>query len=730
MPAAVFHRPLLVLLGMFLIVTVGCETLSESSDPTPTASSEPVQTAPDTTHMDTRLTRLHALHAQLMAAPDSIRRGALLDQAMAELAAVLSEDPAVIQNNEVHKLYSGLTAEYRRYHRYDDVPTDSIDGAQGRIFDTRAGLFATLNAMDGPLLEEVMTPPEAEAPQTTVPLTMNRLVRQSTAYLQREPDKHVNRWLSRAQTYFPMVEHILADEGVPDELKYLAMVESGLNPRARSWASAVGMWQFMAATGRQYGLTVNPWVDERRDPEKATRAAAQHLRDLYERFEDWHLALAAYNCGGGCVSRALRRSGPENTTFWDIYRYLPRETRGYVPMFIATTRIATTPEAYGITPPPPHSAPEYAYDYVSVRGMLTLSDVADLADTTPDVIRALNPELRRNSLPASKNDYPLRIPMGSYETFARGYAALPDSKKRVVTAYRVRSGDTLSEIAERFGTSTRQLRRTNGIRGSVIRVGQQLVVPVADYQRAVATAAPEQPMRIRYSGRTIIEPLEPVTVADRSETETTSQTPVRTARLDERSSASTETKSTPPEATASDSEEPSSSETASTESTTRQTASAQPRTYRVRSGDTLSEIATRFGVSLQNLRRWNGLATTRITVGQTLRLTPTELASSTDDGSVTYRVRSGDTLERIANLFAVSIQELKQWNDLSSSRIYAGQRLQIRDGSAPRVHVVQRGDTLGRIARSYGTTVQRLRALNSLRNSRIYPGQKLRVASE
>jgi membrane-bound lytic murein transglycosylase D len=219
------------------------------------------------------------------------------------------------------------------------------------------------------------------------------------------------------------------------------------------------MWQFMGPTGRQYGLSANPWVDERRDPEKATRAAARHLNDLYERFEDWHLALAAYNCGGGCVSRAIRRSGGGDTSFWDIYRHLPRETRGYVPMFIASTRIASNPSAYGIEPPPANSAPEYAYDYVHVRGMLTLRDVADLAGTTPDVIRALNPELRRNTLPPSKAMYPLRIPLGSYEAFAQGYADLPESMKRVVTAYTVRSGVSWTHRVPRVLSPTALLPR-------------------------------------------------------------------------------------------------------------------------------------------------------------------------------------------------------------------------------------------------------------------------------
>jgi membrane-bound lytic murein transglycosylase D len=371
-------------------------------------------------------------------------------------------------------------------------------------------------------------------------------------------------------------------------MKYLAMAESGLNPRARSWAGAVGMWQFMPATGRRYGLSVNAWVDERRDPEKATRAAARHLRDLYEQFDDWQLAMAAFNCGAGCVRRAVRRADAEDPTYWDAYDYLPRETRGYVPMFIAAAHIMQNPDAYGFDPAPPTSA--FSYDYVAVHGsMLSLTTLAQLAGTEPDVLRSLNPELRRGRIPPSRDRYHLRIPVGTYPRFVWNYADLPDRRKQPATTYAVRSGDTLSEIAQRFGTSTGVLQRLNDLNGTLIRQGQRLVVPVRDYEGALTTEAQEdQPMRVQYGTSPPVRPLDPI--------DTT--TDVRTSEAESGQTLASTT------GAGTDSEP--SDEVSSV--------------YRVQRGDTLGGIARRFGVSVRQLRAWNDLNGSRIYPGQRLQI--------------------------------------------------------------------------------------------------------------
>ena len=258
-----------------------------------------------------------------------------------------------------------------------------------------------------------------------------RRLKNSMVFLLTDPDRHINNWLNRSDTYFPMVEQIFKEEGVPDELKYLAMVESGLNPNARSWASAVGMWQFIRATGSAYDLNINGWVDERRNPEKATRAAARHLKDLHRMFGDWQLALAGYNYSPGKLRRHIRRAEARlgrKATYWDVYNNLPRETRNYVPMFIATSIIASNPAEFGLeqyTPGRP-----YEFDYVPVFGMLTLNEIAQMSGTDVATIKALNPEIRGSSLPPTRSAYYVRLPLYSYDTFASNYATLPASNKK------------------------------------------------------------------------------------------------------------------------------------------------------------------------------------------------------------------------------------------------------------------------------------------------------------
>jgi membrane-bound lytic murein transglycosylase D len=655
--------------------------------------------------MDPRVQRLFNLEARILAAQQDWERGPLLDQAMAEVATLLDREPTLIQDPDFREVYRGLAAEYRHYHDY--APSDTLQTARGSIFAVRAELFSTLEDVDGPLIEDVMPP--RKAPETAIPMTDNRLVQQSIRFLQREPEKHYIQWQRRAGTYFPMIEHVLEEENVPEELKYLAMIESGLNPRARSWASAVGMWQFMAATGRSYGLSVNAWVDERRDPEKATRAAARHLRDLHDRFGDWHLALAAYNCGGGCVARAVRRSGKRNPSYWDVYYDLPRETRGYVPMFIAAALTSSKPGAYDLPTVEPDAA--YAYDYVAVRGsMLSLSEIADLAGTNTSVIRALNPELRRNTLPPSKGKYFLRIPLGTYQRFAAAYAQLPDESKRPATTYTVRSGDTISELASRYGTSPSTLRRINGLRGSMIRVGQRLTVPVANYDSALDEAvADAEAMRVQYEAAYPIQALE----APEGSGADASSSPFRTASYD-----------------ASSSEESGSEETArSTEPAAEpEPAPRRPETYRVRRGDTLIEIADRFDLWVRDVRKWNGISGNHLSVGQLIRLQAPEGGSASAEAT-TYRVRRGDTIGEIAQRYGVSTRDVMAWNGLSSSTIRPGQQITIYSGAnGPRTHVVQRGQNLSVIAQVHGITVQQLRRWNDLSSSNIYPGQRLVVS--
>ncbi len=644
-----------------------------------------------------RISRLYRYQSDLLMAQvegDSERAETLLDVAMTELATLLQQ-PHIMDHPRFRELYRTLVVEHERYYG----PSDTLTLPYGDIFPLRADMFALLNDVDEPLLENVNLF-KLRPVATTVPLTMNRLVESTISYLLKNPERHLTNWLSRAETYFPMVEQIFAEEGIPDELKYLGMIESGLNPRARSWARAVGMWQFISATGRTYGLQVDAWVDERRDPERATRAAARHLRDLYEQYGDWHIALAGYNCSPRCIQRAIRRAEARTghrPTYWDMYPYLPRETRNYVPMFIATALIASNPEAFDLKPSRP--GPRYAYEYVPVRGALRLSTVADLTGTDVETIRALNPALRRTSLPPSAEPYYLRIPLGTYEQFVEGYEKLPDEAKLPPGEYIVRRGDTLGKIARQYGLSVSRLMRDNDLRSTRLSIGQRLVVPVPRYDSALPSLAEAQKTTVDYGTRRLRPLSASAPLAEAPAPVVRTSMPVRTK--------------TPP--------------APDTRTDTRVV-------HRVQRGETLGKIAENYGVSVRDVQGWNNLRGTRIKAGQRLTIyagtTPesTPKEDETEPQKITYKVRSGDTLSEIAEKYGVSTGKLRQWNGLRGSRIRAGQRLTIYppEGNV-QSHIVRRGDTLDEIARKYGVSIQDLKTWNSLRSSTIHPGQELTV---
>lgn len=654
------------------------------------------------------LAGLYDLQSQILRARASSDQQALDDvlaEAMAGLGKLIQYD-YLRNDTRVQDAYRVLVSEYEVTYG----PSDSTLVAFGDIYDIRDDIFAALDSVKDPLLEDVMSR-QFQPAITTVPMPMNRLVESSIKYLLKEPDKHLNHWLSRSETYLPMVETIFAEVGVPDELKYLAMIESGLNPRARSWARAVGMWQFIAATGKYYGLEVNSWVDDRMDPEKATRAAALHLKDLYARYGDWHTALAGYNCSPRCIKRAINRAksnGHPNPSYWDMYPYLPRETRGYVPMFVAASLIASNPEAFDV--PPVKPGPAYEYQLVPVQGMLSLAELAKMASSDEATLKALNPNLRRGSLPPSTGVFYLRIPVGSFDAFVATYEALPESAKKPSGEYIVRSGDTLGKIGGDYGVSVSKLMQRNGLKSTRIAIGQRLVVPVSDYSMlASSTAMASADGAIVEYGRRANRPI-------------VSAREIPAAPVAQASPRIVQASST----TASNGN--SSTSSASSTSST----NGNPKTvYTVRRGDTLARIASRFGVTISQIQGWNSISGSRINVNERLSIYSNQTSSgpSSDQKTVVYRVISGDTLGEIAQAHGVTISQLRQWNGISGSRIRVGQRLSIYSGSGRSSisHIVRSGDTLIEIANKNAVTVGNLKSWNNLRSNTIRIGQKLTI---
>ena len=331
--------------------------------------------------------------------------------------------------------------------------------------------------------------------------------------------ERMGRILGLSQYYFPVFEDILSKYSLPLELKYMAIVESMLNPTATSRAGAKGIWQFMYATGRSYGLEITSYVDERMDVEKSMDAAARYLADAYRIFGDWALAMSSYNCGAGNVSKAIRRAGG-SMDYWDIYPYLPRETRGYVPAFVGVMYAMTYHQEYGIEPQ--DVGMPAATDTFEIRKNLHFRQISDVVGVPIEEIETLNPQYFNDIIPGDNHSYILRLPSSWTGAFL---AAEPDSlygykrdsllSSRVIRdvqnsgskaaqgriAYRVRSGDYLGKIAGRYGVSVSQLKRWNNLRSSNIRAGQTLYIYGASPKAAAAAASSQQPSSSG-SGRT------------------------------------------------------------------------------------------------------------------------------------------------------------------------------------------------------------------------------------
>jgi membrane-bound lytic murein transglycosylase D len=283
------------------------------------------------------------------------------------------------------------------------------------------------------------------------------------------------RALARSGKYVPLMAAILRQEGLPENLVYLALIESGFSSYAYSRAQALGPWQFIQSTALRYGLKIDPWVDERRDPVLSTRAAAGYLKDLYERFGEWFLAAAAYNAGEGRVGTALQRSRAND--FWllrEEQKYLKLETRDYVPKFIAAALIAGAPEKYGFEDVD-YEAP-LAYDEVTIHSPLRLQTVARLANTDVNIIKDLNPALLRNFTPPADEGFTLRLPAGSGPAFLTAYERLPAANKIQLSLHRVGKGETLSSIAKRYSQSVSRLLKENALKSWRVRPGQELLI--------------------------------------------------------------------------------------------------------------------------------------------------------------------------------------------------------------------------------------------------------------
>lgn len=397
----------------------------------------------------------------------------ILFESLAGLEELSQEDE--FQYLEFNKL---LTAAINYYEK----STTSIDPVKSGL--STAVLRDRLNEyIYSQTLEELEYVEESvEVIPGHIPITYNRKVASIIKYFQNQGKPSVQKWLDRMDRYKSIMLPILEEEGVPLELFYVAMVESGLNPFAMSYAQASGFWQFIASTGKIYGLKKTWWVDERRDFEKSTRAAAKYLKNLYEEFNDWYLALASYNCGENRVRKVIARQGTRD--YWKLSS-LPAETRNYVPNILAALYIANDPEKYGFRVKP---ASLLEWKIAQIDKSVSLKSISKCTGVPEDKLLILNPELRRNQIPPMEKNkyYSLRIPENTSENFDSLFALLTEEKIEnvVFEMHRVRRGESLWLIARKYNVRIQDIVDANRLHNSrYIRPGQKLQIPVSGVEQ-------------------------------------------------------------------------------------------------------------------------------------------------------------------------------------------------------------------------------------------------------
>jgi len=426
----------------------------------------------------------------------------------------------------------------------DIAPSASDKDSKSQFFPSLPEDHYTPDATDEEADEEAETTYD-------VPIIINKSVEGYIEYFQAVVMKdRFALWLSRSQRYLPIMRETFKQRGLPEDLVFVALIESGFNPYAYSRSRATGPWQFIKGTAKKYGLKIDNWVDERRDPIKSTGAAASYLKDLYQLFGSWPLALASYNAGEGRIQRALVKTKGED--FWDLNnsRYLKRETRDYVPKFMAATIIAKNPLRYGFSL-------EYdeplQYEESTVEGSVDLHVIAEAAGISFADLKALNPELKREITPPTSPEYLIKLPKGTKETFLKQYGDLPPDKKFRGTPYRVKRGETLSTIAKKFGISTLVVQAMNHFEeGSVLHEADSIYLPVT---------TPPAPVHIK----------------------------AKRVRTNKRVLTASQQNGSPPAGQAG------------------LPSNGRKIVYEVKIGDTLWDISKNFNIPINHLRRWNGL---------------------------------------------------------------------------------------------------------------------------
>lgn len=591
-----------------------------------------------------------------------------------------------------------------------------------------------------------------------VPLVSNSAVDEYIDFFSKTDrgKNFIDKTTYRSGKYFPLMRKILRYHNTPEEMIYLSVQESGLNPTIVSKAGAVGLWQFMPATGKAYGLYQDGYRDDRRDFEKSTDAAARHLKDLYRTFGDWYLAWAAYNAGPGRVNSAINKSGSKD--YWTLRSYLPGETKNYVPSILALSFIYRNPEDYGF------KDLEYgkpiSFDRINFDGSITLDKIAEYSGTDIETIRELNSELTSDVVPDYEIPYQLRIPHDSYKTFITNYKKSSDytsSQPEPEFAGNEQSSYYPSEISivtydvENYnpgdqinlGSITNKTRLTYIYKGNegLKFVADSFMVRESDIRRWNYLSYPFIPKPNQTLSIYLTKKQYNTLYKIEDEQETGS---IENKENDNNENTYTQNNNNVNYGKKINTKNGNNGNSDKYENVSEKKEKKIPteklQTYTVKEGEYLGEIAEKYGVKVSDIREWNDLEGDKILVGQKLKIYSDKKVTTKSDNttlkSTHHIVAEGEYLSEIANEYGVTVSELKEWNDLEDDKILVGQKLIVSEPKSTekkttgksKTHTVKEGENLTGIAEKYNVSVKNIKDWNDIDDDKIIPGQELKVS--
>lgn len=707
---------------------------------------------------------------------DTSKAAKYFEDALKELNALLSY-PGIDQNDEFYDLTQSIIDDYETYvQNIDDLDEDTpIFIIRDKFYkDMELATKSTIKTIPKETKVAESKPEITEFPEdsTIIPLPKNEFVVKNIQYLsQTKARRFFTKWLERSTKYIPMMKRIAAEEGMPEEIVYLSMIESALDPNNVSRASAVGLWQFMRPTGEDYNLNKDKslWLDERRDPEKSTRAAMRYLKDLYNMFGDWHLAIASYNCGQGRVQKALKKANLKNPNYWDLRAFLPLETKYYVAHYIATSLIAMHPERYGFNLDSITFEKEYKYDNYTLKEPVSLEALANCLDANPALIKSLNPELVRSCTPLDKDSYTLKIPQGSLNRFAANFKSLSDDKKRPWVTHTVRKHETIENLANRYKVQAEEIVSINNISSSKSRLtkGSEIRLPITSEEyNQINLLAEKQVQEYPVDGS---EDVFHIVKQGESLYSISRKYGINVAEIKRLNKMSEDKESInvgqqlviaqkDDYNTISSDDSPKENRKSNTKQSKKVVVN-----HKVKKGETLASIADDFDVSIASIKSMNKLGKAKVKSGQVLKIETIRNSESSNDDLATkskkerlenaksgklavHKVKKGENVSTIAARYGITEKELKDLNpkEIKGNSVFAGTRLKVyktdddNKGSSksvsskvnklPNYHTIQKGETLAMVAKKFGVSIETIKSKNkSVNETRLQIGQKIRV---